>query len=115
MPDPVVNNLATTGISEGRNVPTGSKQQFNRNLCVSNTFKFQTSIFCKYNFLGNSGLCVEKYHPVYMPVYITKVYQHHVWWHRLLILPLYSGIVFEYLDLEMSLRLKQVYSQSKYF
>lgn len=59
MPDPVVNNLATGRISEQRNAPTGSQQQFSRNLCVSNTFKFQTSTFANTNFQEIQG-CVWK-------------------------------------------------------
>lgn len=83
MPDPVLNDLAMSRLSERRNAPTGSKQQFSRNLCdlcVSNTFMFQTSIFCKYNFSGKSGLSVKKCHPVYTSYYIVNVHQQHVWW-----------------------------------
>lgn len=97
MPDPVVSNFATNRISEGRNAPTGSK--FSRNLCVLSAFKYQTSIFCEYNFSGNSGLWVEKCHPVYASYYITNLYQQHIWWCRLLFLPLHHGIMLQYLDL----------------
>lgn len=119
MPDPVVNNLATSRISEGRNAPTGSK--FSRNLCVLNAFKFQTSIFCEYNFSGNSGLCVEKCHPVYASYYITNLCQQRVWWRRLLFLPLHRGIVLQYLDLrnefkvETSLFLVKIFLKLRLF
>lgn len=104
MPGPVMNNLATSKISEGRNAPTGSKQQISRNLGVSNTFKFQISGFCKHNFSGNSRLCVEKRYQICVSYYIMNICQQHVWWRRLLILILRSGIVLKYLDLKNEFR-----------
>lgn len=60
MLEPVEQNLVASRISEGRKTAE-QQQQVTRNLCMSNTLRFQFAFLGKCNFSENSWLCVKKH------------------------------------------------------